>query len=477
MKNIKLNKDVWDYDPTTPLGPPGGFGTVYLGKNTKGEDVAVKKLHISSGAAGNRELVISEDLSTKTLKHVIPFYDYGVDADTNEYFVVMAKAAKSLQDSLKAGALSEQITVEILTDIAMGLKEVGGIIHRDLKPGNVLFHDGIWKLADFGIARFVEDSTSLNTLKDCLSPQYAAPEQWRLERATKATDIYAFGCIAFALVTGQPPFATGDFRQRHLTEEPARPPVSAKLQQLISLSLRKNPNARPTIDSVLKQMEGITAASTGHSAIAAAGAVVASNEAKKEAELSLRQTEENSRRELARDAIKSIEFIIELMFDSIHRDAPVAKRLSKNEISLGNGNLRIEIPFTFLPKDAFLKSKKNVICGAVITISQNAAHYRGRSANLWFTEVSPSEFRWMEISYFSLGPYRNMSFNPYGIDRTSEIQDADYALSPVSHSVQVATTPKPIDAEYSDEFIHRWVSRLAEASTNSLQYPNTLPES
>jgi hypothetical protein len=262
-----------------------------------------------------------------------------------------------------------------------------------------------------------------------------------------------------------------------LTEEPARPPVSAKLQQLISLSLRKNPNARPTIDSVLKQLEGITAAATVHGAIAAAGAVVASNEAKKEAALSLRQTEENARRELASDAIKSLQFIIDLMFDAIQRDAPVAKRLSKDEISLGRGNLRVEIPFTILPKDAFSNSKKNVICGAVITVSQGTAQYRGRSANLWFMEVSPSEFRWMEISYFSWGSSGSTAFNPYGIDRISEIQDADYALSPVSHTVQVATSPKPIDAEYSDEFIHRWLSRLAAASTNSLQYPNTLPES
>jgi serine/threonine-protein kinase len=171
MKKIKLNKDVWEYDPATLLGPPGGFGTVYLGKKATGEAVAVKKLHISAGAAGNRELVVSEDLSTKSLKYVIPFFDYGIDADTQEYFIIMAKATKSLQDDLKTGAMSEQIAIGILTEIAKGLKEVGGIIHRDLKPGNVLFHDGIWKLADFGIARFVEDSTSLNTLKDCLSPQ------------------------------------------------------------------------------------------------------------------------------------------------------------------------------------------------------------------------------------------------------------------------------------------------------------------
>lgn len=50
------------------------------------------------------------------------------------------------------------------------LSELPDIVHRDLKPQNVLFHSGRWKVADFGIARFVEETTSVRTLKDCLSP-------------------------------------------------------------------------------------------------------------------------------------------------------------------------------------------------------------------------------------------------------------------------------------------------------------------
>jgi len=47
---------------------------------------------------------------------------------------------------------------------------LGDLVHRDLKPSNILYHEGVWKLADFGIARFVEESTSANTLKKCLTP-------------------------------------------------------------------------------------------------------------------------------------------------------------------------------------------------------------------------------------------------------------------------------------------------------------------
>ncbi|MDM3788590.1 protein kinase, partial [Proteus mirabilis] len=78
--------------------------------------------------------------------------------------------------------------------------EVGDIVHRDLKPGNILRHEERWKIADFGIAKFVEDSTSLETLREALTPSYAAPEQWLGQRPTSATDIYALGCIIHALV-------------------------------------------------------------------------------------------------------------------------------------------------------------------------------------------------------------------------------------------------------------------------------------
>jgi serine/threonine-protein kinase len=377
---------------------------------------------------------------------------------------------------INTGALAENEAIAILTNIISGLQEVGDIVHRDLKPGNVLYHESLWKLADFGIARFIEDSTSLNTLKNCLSPQYAAPEQWRLERATKATDIYAFGCIAFALVTGHPPFTSGDLRQRHLYEDPPRPPVSTRLQQLISLCLRKNPNARPSIESVLKQLEGIKTSDTYHGAIAAAGAAVASSEAKNEAELTRRQTEEEARRELAKEAIKSLDFILKMMFEAIERDAPVARRISNRGIKLGSGLLRVEIPFPFLPKDAFPISKKNIICGALIAVEQAPPNYPGRSANLWFGEFSPSEFRWWEIPYFSWGGRKHSIAEPFGISRQFDLQDADYAASPGLHTVQHAATPKPIDGEHTQEFIDRWLIRLAEASANRLQRPHSLPE-
>jgi len=477
MQKIRLRKASWEYDPSVTLGPPGGFGAVFLGRSEDGKEVAIKKLHISSASAGNRELVISEELEGKTLPHVIPFYDSGIDAETMDYFVVMAKAECSLQQVLDKGPTSENDAVKILADIAQGLHEAKEIVHRDLKPGNVLYHENRWKLADFGIARFVEKSTSLNTLKNCLSPLYAAPEQWRLERATKATDVYAFGCISFALLTGHPPFTSGELRQRHLNEDPPRIKASPRMQQLVSLCFRKNPSARPSVDSVMKQLTGISANdSSPNSALAAAGATIAAEEAKKEAEISGKRTEEEERRELAKDAVRSLDVILEMMFEAIESDAPVARRLSQRGIELGSGKLRIEIPFPFLIKEAFSNSQKNIVCGALILLDQDAAYYRGRSANLWFGEFTSGEYRWWEIPYFQWSGKRGQ-YKPFGVSELSELQDADYAASPVTHTVQHAAPPKPIDGECTEEFIERWVARLADASVKRLQRPRSLPES
>ena len=114
----------------------------------------------------------------------------------------------SLGRAIDGGEINDEVEAAvIMSDIARGLREVSDIVHRDLKPANILHHDGRWKIADFGIARLVGAVTSARTLKKALTPEYAAPEQWRGERATPATDVYALGCIGYALLTGSPPFA------------------------------------------------------------------------------------------------------------------------------------------------------------------------------------------------------------------------------------------------------------------------------
>ena len=121
------------------------------------------------------------------------------------WVIVMPRAEKSLRDLLDevgGAGLGTGAAVGALTDIAQALGDLAGrVVHRDLKPENVLLVDGRWCLADFGISRFADATTALDTRKFAKTPPYAAPEQWR-ERATSATDVYAFGVIAYEFGDG-----------------------------------------------------------------------------------------------------------------------------------------------------------------------------------------------------------------------------------------------------------------------------------
>ena len=164
MIEIRLTESTWLYDPDQPLDKGGGFGEVFLGEGIHGEPVAIKRLYIDAKAAAKRELRIADILKQSSHANVIPILDSGLDEIGSRYFLVMPVAERSLHHELEQkGPLEFREAANVLLAIANGLMEVREITHRDLKPANVLFHDGAWKIADFGIARLVEDTTSLNT--------------------------------------------------------------------------------------------------------------------------------------------------------------------------------------------------------------------------------------------------------------------------------------------------------------------------
>ena len=201
---------------------------------------------------------MGDSIAASTAHNVIPVWDTGVH--NGQWVIVMPKADKSLKAHMEAGPIPVGETVAILKDVATALSDLAdaqpAIIHRDLKPANILLLNGRWCLADFGIARYAEQTTAADTRKWNLTRPYAAPEQWRMERATPATDIYAFGVMAYELLAGKRPFLGPDFRQR-LPTEPA-PPLSAgtpRLRTLIEECLYKAAQARPSAANALARLE------------------------------------------------------------------------------------------------------------------------------------------------------------------------------------------------------------------------------
>lgn len=482
---IKLPKGLWTFDPNKRLGPPGGFGEVFLGKNLKDEDVAVKRIKLEVTEHAHRELRIADELADKKLEHVLPIYDSGKDAESNHYYIVMPKAEGSLQQKIDIDGRQNSFEVaKILREIALGLLEVKEIVHRDLKPANILYNDALWRIADFGIARFVEEVTSLHTLKSCLSPPYAAPEQWQMNRATNATDVYALGCIGYALLTGKPPFLgpnLDDYKDQHLhAGPPTIPGCNPRLSSLLSLMLRKVPDARPNLRRVISLLEEIAKQKSsledrGFESLAEAGAFVSKHQAKEEASRSLLNSKIQRRIEIADYAKKVFKDISRDLFKSICDATPVAVKETEDKVRLGEAVLFMylleELGVIFA--EAFSKSKWDVVLGANIEVRQNHPPYSW-SSSIWYAKIQPEdEYRWREVSYFRSPLIRKRS--PYEPHHLNDIVLADEAAAAGMAEYQIAWGPRPIDDENLPEFKSRWSKLLAKAAQGKLSYPRHLP--
>lgn len=465
MIRIRLPSREWAYDPNSPLGRPGGFGAVFLGGSSE-EPVAVKRLHLDAAQAAHREMRLSLNLAGRSFNHVMPILDAGEDAESGSYFVVMPLAQGTLQEGLDSGTrFSDRQAAEVLLQIASGLAEVEDIVHRDLKPANILCHQGTWKIADFGIARFVEESTSLATLKECLSPPYAAPEQWELQRATSATDIYALGCIGYALLTGQPPFpgpSVADYRQQHLFSAPTPPNQTApRLRSLLSMMLRKVPETQPSLARVRAILDDVKNDASGPSRTPGFQSLI-------EANVRVTETEsEEVRRRREADALIAARKNVFLQGGLILKEAiselgqrilaaaPSARLESSAvwSVSLGPAKLWIRPTTDTIPRDAFRLSDWDVVHGATIGVEQSNPRYVW-SASLWYAKLpNATAYRWVEMSYFQ--PFSQENQAPYAITDPGQ---ADSAAGRGMHGIQIAWGPQPIDDENLTEFCERWAA-------------------
>jgi len=482
MQTIKLPNGEWRFDENRRLGPAGGFGEVFLGAGPDGE-VAVKRLLISAASAAHRELAIGQQLAARNLSYVVPILDAGQDAESDRYFLIMPVCDCSLQDKINdlKGAFDIELFKTSLKAIICGLEEVSDITHRDLKPSNVLLHSGVWKIADFGIAKFMEDSTSLQTVRDSLTPAYAAPEQWTGERASSATDVYAVGCIIHTLVTGSPPFANSDdIRSSHLHAMPtslaALPP---RISAFTSQMLRKIPAARPTLlrcKQVLTDIPlEVKLTSAAMTTFVEAAKMVATEEAAVEAK---RQEEESRRRERAEiySAAKTeLESIRVRLFDKICSASESAK-IQGECLVVGRATLEFSYIVEELTESVGQSPgvhSWNIVAWSFVNLTcrNDAQRYRW-SASFAFADRNDGHgFRWYEIAFWRLGG--NGADEPCAIAAHSS--DFHYAISNVMHNVNIAYGPFAIDGEDEENFLERWIALVAKAMIGELKRPSNMP--
>ena len=216
---FEIGTQVGSYRIDARLGE-GGMGVVYRATDTKlSRPVAIKFLADNLFDANARRRFQREAQMASALNHphIVTVYDVGEYAD-RQYIVTELVDGGTLQDWADAEPHRWRPIVELMVGVADALAaaHAASILHRDIKPTNILISkNGYAKLADFGLAKLVEDadsaraSTGRHTATGAVvgTAAYMSPEQALGRPLDARSDIFTFGVVLYELLAGRHPFA------------------------------------------------------------------------------------------------------------------------------------------------------------------------------------------------------------------------------------------------------------------------------
>ncbi len=226
----------------------GGMSTVHLAFDQRLERYVALKL-LAEHLADDPTFVSRfrrEALSAARLVHpnIVQVFDFGFDERQHQHFIVMEhvpghSCAELLRDR---GHLDVEESVEIISQACRGLDYAHrhGVVHRDVKPGNLLVSDAeVVKLADFGIARAVGQSSITQVGSVLGTAAYLAPEQARGEEAGPRADIYSLGVVAYQLLSGRLPYEASSLSELTLKQQREAPMPLDEVNQQVPRQLAR----------------------------------------------------------------------------------------------------------------------------------------------------------------------------------------------------------------------------------------------
>jgi Tol biopolymer transport system component len=256
---LEVGTRLGPYEILSPIGA-GGMGEVWKARDTRLDRlVAIKSIHGPFSERFERE---ARAISALNHPHICALYDVG-EHDGAGYLVMEFVEGAPLKGPLP---LDQGVKYAAQICDALDAAHRKAIVHRDLKPDNILLTKAGVKLLDFGLAKAVSpaeagshvspDAAATKALTGAHvilgTPQYMAPEQIEGRDADTRTDLFAFGCVLYELITGQKAFegkTPSSVMAAILATEPRplrelQPVTPAALERIVKRCLAKDPDER-----------------------------------------------------------------------------------------------------------------------------------------------------------------------------------------------------------------------------------------
>lgn len=224
----------------------GGFGEVYYATSDGGKEVALKLIR------RNLDVELRGVQQCINLKHpnLLSIHDIRQDEQGDHWVVMEYVTDPSLEDALAEhpDGLPEQEALRWMHGLgaAVAYLHDHGIVHRDLKPGNIFCDEGIVKIGDYGLSKFISCSRRSGQTESVGTVHYMAPEVAN-GRYGKEIDVYAAGVMLYEMLTGHVPFegeSVGEVLMKHLTAKPDLDKLAEPYRSVVAKALEKDPEKR-----------------------------------------------------------------------------------------------------------------------------------------------------------------------------------------------------------------------------------------
>jgi TolB-like protein len=267
----------------------GGMSRVFVAHEIAlRRDVVVKVLEPALAEGLSVERFAREIRLAAALQepHIVPVLTSGITSNGLPYYTMPFVRGATLRERMREGRVAVDEAMNLLRDVthALSYAHAQGVVHRDIKPENILLSSGTALVTDFGIAKALKASQAeatahasqerlTRTGASIGTPAYMAPEQATGDPdADERVDVYAFGIVAYELLSGAHPFADRKTPQQMVAAQIVdvphdiagiNPEVPASIARLVSRCIAKEPSDRPSSHEVLAALSGTGGALAG----------------------------------------------------------------------------------------------------------------------------------------------------------------------------------------------------------------------